>query len=94
MAYTCLVTLAERSYYIVFWAREKIKQEMRDARAEAEARGHAEGHAKGQAEGHAKGQVQRDREWRAWYERMQTAQREGRPFDDPPPDPPENWNGS
>ena len=23
--------------------------------------------------------------WRAWYERMQAAQREGRPFDEPPP---------
>ena len=24
-------------------------------------------------------------EWQAWYERMQEAQREGRPFDEPPP---------
>ena len=26
-----------------------------------------------------------DREWMAWYERQQAAQREGRPFDELPP---------
>ena len=78
MAYTFLVTLFERSYYVVFWAREKIRAEMKQARAESEARGEARSYA----------------EWRAWYDRMQAAQREGRPFDEPPPPPPENRNGS
>ena len=78
MAYTFLVTLFERSYYVVFWAREKIRAEMKQARDESEARGEARSHA----------------EWRAWYERMQAAQREGRPFDEPPPSLPENRNGS
>ena len=82
MAYTFLVTLFERSYYVVFWAREKIRAEMKQARDESEARGAARGAAKSHAE------------WRAWYERMQAAQREGRPFDEPPPPPPENRNGS
>ena len=31
--------------------------------------------------------------WLAWYERWQDAQREGRPFDEPPPTAPEGKNG-
>ena len=73
MAYTFLVTLAERSYYMVFWAMEKTKGMLAQAKNE--------------------GEVQRDRQWRAWYERWQSAQREGRPFDEPPPDAPEDRNG-
>ena len=86
MAYTFLVTLVERSYYMVFWAREKIRQEMREARAAAA----AEGQAKGQAIGLAEGEAKNYRKWQAWYERMQAAEREGRPFDEPPPSPPES----
>ncbi len=94
MAYTFLVTLFERSYYVVFWAREKIRAEMRQARDLARAEGAAEGRAEGAAEGVAQGRAKSHAEWRAWYERMQAAQREGRPFDEPPPPPPENRNGS
>ena len=102
MVYTFLVTLGERSYYMVFWARERIKEEMKQLRADAVAEGAAEGEARGEARGvaigealgeargEARGISQRDREWRDWYERMQEAQREGKPFDDPPPAPPEN----
>ena len=90
MAYTFLVTLFERSYYVVFWAREKIRAEMKQARDLARAEGNAEGVTQGVAQGRAKSHA----EWRAWYERMQTAQQEGRPFDEPPPPPPENRNGS
>lgn len=86
MAYTFLVTLVERSYYMVFWAREKIRQEMRAARAAAA----AEGLAEGLVEGLVEGEVKNYRKWQAWYERMQAAEREGRPFDEPPPAPPEN----
>jgi hypothetical protein len=32
-------------------------------------------------------------QWRAWYERMQAAQREGRPFDEPPPADPNERDG-
>ena len=94
MAYTFLVTLFERSYYVVFWAREKIRAEMKQARDLARAEGAAEGRAEGAAEGVAQGRAKSHAEWRAWYERMQAAQREGRPFDEPPPPPPENRNGS
>ncbi len=66
--YTYLVTVLERSYYMVFWAREKIKTQFEEARQEGEAR--------------------RDRAWRSWYRRLQAAQREGLPFDEPPPDAP------
>ncbi len=72
-AYTFLVTLAERSYYMVFWAMEKTKGLLAQARAE--------------------GAVRQDLEWRAWYERMQAAQHEGQPFNEPPPAAPENRNG-
>ena len=98
MAYTFLVTLFERSYYVVFWAREKIRAEMKQARDLARAEGAAEGRAEGEAEGVtlgvAQGRAKSHAEWRAWYERMQAAQQEGRPFDEPPPPPPENRNGS
>ena len=67
---------------MVFWALEKTRERMNQARAEGEARGEA------------RGETRRDQEWRAWYERLQAAQREGRPFNEPPPAPPENRNGS
>ena len=71
---------------MVFWALEKTRERMNQARAEGE--------ALGEARGEAKGETRRDQEWRAWYERMQAAQREGQPFNEPPPAPPENRNGS
>ncbi len=33
-SYTFLVTAVERSYYIVFWAREKIRGHIEEARRE------------------------------------------------------------
>ena len=35
-------------------------------------------------ERYKRGKKEADQKWRAWYERMQAAQREGRPFDEPP----------
>ena len=32
-----------------------------------------------------RGQKKERQKWQAWYERQQAAQREGRPFDEPPP---------
>lgn len=90
--YTFLVTVVERSYYMVFWAREKIRGQIEEARrkgeAEGMAQGIAQGIAEGRAEGVAKGAAKSNQAWRAWYERMQAARREGRPFDEPPPDAP------
>ncbi len=37
--------------------------------------------------------AQHNQEWCAWYGRMQVARWEGRPFDEPPPSPPENREG-
>ena len=59
---------------MVFWALEKTRERMNQARAEGEAQNQAR--------------------WQAWYERLQAAQREGHPFNEPPPAPPENRNGS
>ena len=84
MTYTFLIVAIERSYLMVFWAREKIKEQFREAREIAEARGEAIGEARGRAKSH--------KEWNAWYERFQIAQREGRPFDEPPPSLPETEN--
>ena len=39
----------------------------------------------GAEKGEEKGRGEERQEWLAWYERMQAAQREGRPFDEPPP---------
>lgn len=77
-SYTFLVRVVERSYYMVFWAREKIKNQLEEAKREAA--------AKAAEQGMAKGAATMDRAWRAWYERMQVAEREGRAFDEPPPD--------
>lgn len=35
--------------------------------------------------GEERGRVKNQREWLAWYERQQAAQREGRPFNELPP---------
>ena len=83
-SYTFLSTFVERSYYMVFWAREKIKREFEQARQEARREGRDRGRAEGRAEG--EGRVEINQEWHAWYKRMQAAQREGRTFDEPPPD--------
>ena len=40
---------------------------------------------KGVEKGEEKGRGEERQEWLAWYERMQAAQREDRPFDEPPP---------
>ena len=39
------------------------------------------GHERGRTQGRAENQ----QEWLAWYERQQAAQRDGRPFNEPPP---------
>ena len=60
------------------WLKERDKRREREAvetatKAEEKARG-------------AQAELLKERnEWQAWYERMQVAHREGRPFDEPPP---------
>ena len=48
--------------------------------------GRSEGRSEGLAEGRAEGAADERRKWRGWLERRATAEREGRPFDEPPPD--------
>ena len=40
--------------------------------------------------GREEGMQEKDRQWLEWYERLQAAQRDGRPFNEPPPVNPEN----
>jgi len=40
----------------------------------------------GRAEGKVEGAAAERQKWRGWLERKATAEREGRPFDEPPPD--------
>ena len=40
---------------------------------------------RGKEEGRQEGIEENQRQWREWYERSQAAQREGLPFDEPPP---------
>ena len=43
------------------------------------------GKKEGREEGIKEGIKENQKKWQAWYEHMQAAQREGRPFDEPPP---------
>ena len=48
---------------------------------------------KGMEVGEEKGRQELQQQWLAWLERQQAAQREGRPFDEPPPALPREKNG-
>lgn len=74
-----LATEAMRA--MVFFS-EKVK-ESRDKAREAIK---AEGRAEGRAEGEARGKATRDAAWRAWFDEFDSARRENRLFDTPPPD--------
>ena len=73
---------------VMLW-REKLEH-VRAARRE-EGRvvglveGREEGREEGRAEGLDEGREEMRREAMAWYERLEEARREGRPFDEPPP---------
>ena len=44
--------------------------------------------------GREDGRQEANREWQNWNERRMQAERENRPFDEPPPSSPSNQNGS
>ena len=90
---------------LAHWLRERDKRKEQEAVEEAikarqaanraeEARAEAE-LAAGIAAELAVEQARQEerRQWQAWYERWQDAQREGRPFDEPPPAGPQDRNG-
>ena len=64
------------------WLRKKADEEMREI---AKAEGVALGRAEGVALGEAAGRAETNRAWDEWLHRMQEAQRDGKPFDEPPP---------
>ena len=47
--------------------------------------GRAEGRAEGITEGRAEGITEADQEWAGWLARREAAERQGLPFDEPPP---------
>ena len=76
------------------WLKERDQRKEREAveRAEAEAeRAEAEAERAEEAE---RARQSESAQWLAWYQRMQAAQQEGRPFDEPPPVTPHNRNGN
>ena len=56
-------------------------------------KGRSEGLSKGRSEGLSKGRQDQHQQWLAWYERQQAAQRECRPFTEPPPAGPQGKKG-
>ena len=44
-----------------------------------------EGREEGRAEGRAEGRQEANQDWEAWLERREAAERDGRPFTEPPP---------
>ena len=63
-----------------------LKTRYFQGRAEGKVEGRAEGKVEGRAEGKVEGAAAERQKWRGWLERKATAEREGRPFNEPPPD--------
>ena len=58
-----------------------------EGRSEGRAEGRSEGRAEGRSEGEAIGVGQMHAKWSAWNQRRMEAERNGEPFDEPPPAP-------
>ena len=56
------------------WLRKMADEELRN-----------EGRVEGKVEGKAEGVAEANKAWDEWLRRMQEAQRDGKPFDEPPP---------
>ena len=63
------------------WVKPVINRNVEAGRAE----GRAEGITEGRAEGVTEGRAEADREWAGWLARKEAAERQGLPFDEPPP---------
>ncbi len=63
---------------ITRWLRQKVDDEIR-------AEGRSEGIAEGIAEGRSEGKIEMHKAWSEWYRRLKEAERDGKPFDEPPP---------
>ncbi len=69
---------------IAMYLTSKFKMKVKKQVEAAEAKGRAEGEAKGRAENYQL--------WAAWNERRMGAEIKGIPFNEPPPEPPQNLN--
>ena len=72
-----IAILSEGIGYMVLLIPRRIEQ-LKDL-------GRKEGRREGQKEGRKEGRREERREWIAWNERRLSAEREGRPFNEPPP---------
>ena len=68
-------------YAVNRWVKPVINRNVEAGRAE----GRAEGITEGRAEGVTEGRAEADQEWAGWLERKEAAERQGLPFDEPPP---------
>ena len=76
-------------YAVNRWVKPVINRNVEAGRAEGRAEGITEGRAEGITEGRAEGvtvgRAEADREWAGWMARKEAAERQGLPFDEPPP---------
>ena len=66
-------------------AERYLKRRYEAGLAEGLAKGIVEGMTEGKAKGKAEGRANEAARWRAWNARRIEAERQGRPFDEPPP---------
>ena len=89
-----IIQVVDVFMYLTNKFKTKVKKQVEEAeakgRAEGEAKGRTEGEAKGRTEGEAKGRLENYEVWAAWNARRIAAESKGLPFDEPPPEPPEN----
>ena len=64
------------------WREESVEEEMTSVSGE----GRAEGPSNDRLDGWNEGVAWKNAEWAAWNERRIEAERDGAPFDEPPPD--------
>ena len=80
-----IAILSEGIGYMVLLIPRRIEQLKDLGRKEGRREGQKEGRKEGQKEGRKEGRREERREWIAWNERRMSAEREGRPFNEPPP---------
>ena len=68
------------------WVTPYIQKAEARGEVRGEARGRAEGVSEGLSQGISQGVAKSNAEWRAWLERKDAAEAQGRVFDEPPPD--------
>ena len=77
-----IIQIMDVFMYLTNKFKTKVRKQVRDAEAKGRTEGRAEGEAKGRAENYQM--------WAAWNARRIEAEAKGLPFNEPPPNPPEN----